>query len=472
MPETATPIDSAHASARDSALTQTSPVTVKVFGSIVADTRMFGRACATVALNPRTPPASATDSERSETSDRAITLRPPTGPVPPIATLPTCAIDVLSTLGSESETPTASPPAAPPSTQSWMSRTALLSTKIPPPAARMRAPSAISACCSLVSLRTATWPAMPTAPVAAAIAMTSVFSVMPAYALTAPPAVTLALPVNVAVVALFTLPTRTAPPAATAPPAMATARPLNERPSSALKLTFRPAMTVPSRVTDVPRGTVVVIAVFVTPAPRTALSLIDLVRAARAVVRSGRVADVAVLLGAEATRRALEDRLVPVAAASRLAVGGRDRVRAVAGVGVLLGDLPLRGRGDGISATSEVHLGRVLLAVRRGHDITLLVRRARGPRALVRTGGVVLRRRRGAHGPDRGGAGDTDEAAADRDRVRRDLLRRERIHIHIARGADFGATADVGAGRRVRDTDVDASAHTDESTCCPTRDGQ
>ena len=220
------------------------------------------------------PPSTATESAVIERSELALIVRLPI--VPSIVTTPTCAVVVLSTSGRPIAAPAATAPKPPPSASAEMSRPVTASTTMPPPAPWICAPESMCAVCELESVSTATWADTATTPAVPANARPSESSARPAWMKICPPAVMFAFEVRCASVALVRLATRIAAPKPTTPPAAAPARPKKARPSSARTRTLPPATTVASMIAEVPRGTVVVIAVCVTPAPRFALSAIDL----------------------------------------------------------------------------------------------------------------------------------------------------------------------------------------------------
>ena len=157
-----------------------------------------------------------------------------------------------------------------------------------------------------------------------------------------------------------------------------------------------------------------------------------------------------------------------------LGVVGPHRPRSLVGarrqrVGV---GLPLARIGHRVTRR-VVDLGRVLLAAERD-DVALVVVRAGSPGALVRAArGVVVRRHRlRADRPDGDRAGDADEAAADAERVRLHVLRRQPEDADVAGRGHARAGTDVGGHARIGDADVDTARDADEAACGAARDGQ
>ena len=99
--------------------------------------------------------------------------------------------------------------------------------------------------------------------------------------------------------------------------------------------------------------------------------------------------------------------------------------------------------------------------------------RRRPGAAIGSAGSVVVRRDRlRADRPDRDRAGDADEAAADAQCVRLDVLRRQAEHADVAAGVDARAGAEVRGDARVGDADVDAARDADEAAGRAAGDGE
>ena len=124
------------------------------------------------------------------------------------------------------------------------------------------------------------------------------------------------------------------------------------------------------------------------------------------------------------------------------------------------------------AGADRVVLDLVALVVLIGRDAAGGIRRA--PRSAVGATGCLVVRRDGlgADRPHRDRAGDADEAGAEPDGERLDLLVRERVDIDVAVGIDRRAGAEVGLGGLVDDADVDAAADADDATGGTTGDRQ